>query len=129
MPRAAAGHWRARTTPTPGAGRRRATRPSPKRWTPGGSIGRWVAAPPRPEDSFVVPPPDHDRALPHAERRGWSLARSYHSHPRGGAAPSDTDIAKALDPGWFYLVVGLGAAPRITGWRIRAGVATEVELG
>ena len=49
--------------------------------------------------------------------------------PRGGAAPSDTDIAKALDPGWFYLVVGLGAAPRITGWRIRAGVATEVELG
>lgn len=84
---------------------------------------------PSPEDSFVVPPPDHYRALTHAESRGWSLAGSYHSHPRGVAAPSDTDIAKALDPGWFYLVVGLGAAPRITGWRIRAGVATEVELG
>jgi proteasome lid subunit RPN8/RPN11 len=31
----------------------------------------------------------------------------YHSHPRGSAWPSRTDVAQALYPGWIHLIVGL----------------------
>ena len=37
----------------------------------------------------------------------------YHSHPRGRARPSATDVAEALYPEWVHLIVGL-AGPRAT---------------
>ena len=84
---------------------------------------------PEPERSFVVRPGDHYRALVHAEARGWEVGGCYHSHPGGRAEPSGADVAGALDPNWFYLVVGLGPDPMIRAWRIRHGTVTEVELG
>ncbi|HEX6946991.1 MAG TPA: M67 family metallopeptidase [Acidimicrobiia bacterium] len=81
-----------------------------------------------PERAFVVPPADHYRALLHAESRGWHLGGSFHSHPRGEARPSPSDVTGALDPDWYYLVVGLAPIPAITAWRIRAGEVAEVSL-
>jgi proteasome lid subunit RPN8/RPN11 len=49
----------------------------------------------------------------------------YHSHPAGGASPSETDLAEALYPEWVYVIVGLGKArPEIRAFRIRRGRAT-----
>lgn len=79
-------------------------------------------------NAFVVPPAEHHEALVHAEGHGWELGGSFHSHPRGEAAPSPRDIEGALDPGWIYLVVGPAAEPIIRAWRIRAGTISEVTL-
>ena len=35
-----------------------------------------------------------------------SIIGVYHSHPRGPAAPSETDVAEALYPDWIYVIVG-----------------------
>ena len=83
-------------------------------------------------DSFVIPPAEHYAALEHAEDHGLELGGSFHSHPRGEAVPSPTDVAGALDPRWVHLVVGpvIGPArePLIRAWRIRSGTVSEVAL-
>ena len=44
----------------------------------------------------------------------------YHSHPRGRAYPSASDIAEAQYPNWIHIIVGLaGARARVAGFRIR----------
>ena len=37
-----------------------------------------------------------------------SILGVYHSHPRGPATPSETDVAEALYPDWIHVIVGLG---------------------
>jgi proteasome lid subunit RPN8/RPN11 len=84
----------------------------------------------RSASSYTVDPTEHYHALMHAERNGWSLGGSFHSHPRSGAVPSRTDVDRALEPGWLYLIVGLAdpGRPEVRGWRITAGSADEVPL-
>jgi proteasome lid subunit RPN8/RPN11 len=44
----------------------------------------------------------------------------YHSHPRGPAAPSETDIAEALYPDWIHVIIGFaGARPTIRAFTIK----------
>lgn len=75
--------------------------------------------------SYTIPPPEHYDALVDAESHGWELGGVFHSHPTGPAAMSATDLEKALEPGWIYLVVSLdGDYPAITGWR--DGVTVEM---
>ena len=78
--------------------------------------------------AFTVDPDEHFAALRHAERSGMELVGAFHSHPRSPAVPSRTDIARALEPDWLYVIVGLvdGAAPEIRAWRIRDGETNEV---
>jgi proteasome lid subunit RPN8/RPN11 len=54
----------------------------------------------------------------------------YHSHPRSGAEPSQTDINLATYPHWTYLIVSLenGDAPVVRAWRIADGAVKEEEL-
>ncbi len=46
----------------------------------------------------------------------------YHSHPRGPARPSETDVIEALYPDWVHLVIGLGGArPAVRAFTIAGG--------
>jgi proteasome lid subunit RPN8/RPN11 len=58
--------------------------------------------------SYTVPPQEHFDALTDAESKGWRIGGVFHSHPDGPAEMSSVDVAKALEPGWIYVVVGLG---------------------
>lgn len=77
--------------------------------------------------SYTLDPGDHVAALYDAEARGWHLAGVFHSHPRGPAVPSDTDVARALEPDWLYVVVAWDGAglPEMRGFRIVGGEAAE----
>lgn len=55
---------------------------------------------------YTVDPVEHYHAWRHAEARGWDIGGVFHSHPRGEPVPSATDVARALDPRWWYVVVG-----------------------
>ena len=77
--------------------------------------------------SFTVSPREHFGAIQHAERHGWSIAGSFHSHPESAAFPSARDIDGALDPGWLYVIVGLqNRIPNVRGFRIRDYEVSEV---
>jgi proteasome lid subunit RPN8/RPN11 len=53
----------------------------------------------------------------------------YHSHPRGHAIPSPTDIRSANYPDTTTLIIGLGARkPELAAWNIRPGQVDRVEL-
>jgi proteasome lid subunit RPN8/RPN11 len=79
--------------------------------------------------AYTLDPSEHIKALHHADRHGWRLAGVYHSHPRGDAVPSATDISKALEPEWIYAIVGLaGSEPEVRAFHIRAGRVTEEPL-
>jgi proteasome lid subunit RPN8/RPN11 len=78
---------------------------------------------------FTVAPREHFGAIRHAERNGWSIGGSFHSHPDSAAFPSARDISGALDPEWLYLVVGMGGGfPELRGFRIREYLVAEVAL-
>lgn len=77
---------------------------------------------------FTVPPEEHYEALRDAESRGWEIGGVFHSHPNSTARPSIVDVVGALDPEWFYLVVGLLGEPRLRAWRIRDDRISEVQL-
>ena len=48
----------------------------------------------------------------------------YHSHPRGPAAPSSSDVREAYVRDWAHVIVDLSRrSPVITAWMIRNGRA------
>jgi proteasome lid subunit RPN8/RPN11 len=77
--------------------------------------------------TYTLEPQEHLQALRDAEGRGWHLAGVFHSHPEGRAHPSPTDVARALEPDWLYVVVGLSdrTAPEVRGFWIRRGHVEE----
>lgn len=80
--------------------------------------------------TYTLDPEEHFRALREVEGRGWHLAGVFHSHPRGTAQPSPTDVAQALEPDWLYVVLGLQnpAAPEVRGFWINEGRVEEEGL-
>jgi len=70
------------------------------------------------------------RQVSAAQSDTFAVIGSYHSHPRGGADPSETDLAMAF-PAFVFLIVGLGGS--IGGMEVRAhefagGAFTPVTL-
>jgi proteasome lid subunit RPN8/RPN11 len=60
---------------------------------------------------------------------GLSLIGIYHSHPRGDAIPSPTDVAHAPPLRVVHLLVGLRyPEPRLAVWFIEPGQVKRVEL-
>ena len=58
-----------------------------------------------------------------------SIVGVYHSHPRGIAEPSPTDLAEAMYPDWLYAIVGLGERPpAFRVFQIKRGRARKVSL-
>jgi len=63
------------------------------------------------------------------ESRGLEVIGVMHSHTHTEAYPSGTDVAKAPDPGWHYMIVTLmRGVPEPRSYRIVAGQITEEEL-
>jgi len=80
--------------------------------------------------AFTVDPAEHFASLTDAEEEGWTLGGSFHSHPRTAPVPSRTDVERALEPDWVYVIVGPVDGPiEVRAWRIRDGVATEEPIG
>ena len=52
-----------------------------------------------------------------ARARAQYVTGFYHSHPRGGAEPSERDLNAAW-PGYIYLIVGGAEAPGPRAWRL-----------
>jgi proteasome lid subunit RPN8/RPN11 len=76
---------------------------------------------------FTVSPTEHFGAIQHAERCGWTIAGSFHSHPDSSAFPSARDIDGALDPSWLYVIIGFSnGGPNVRGFRIRDSEVAEV---
>lgn len=73
---------------------------------------------------YTVDPAEQFHAWRHAEARGWEIGGVFHSHPGGEAWPSQTDIERALDPSWWYVIVG---RDRVRAFRIH-GAADEVAV-
>jgi len=84
--------------------------------------------------AYTIEPTEHYRALRHAERNGWHLAGVFHSHTRTAGYPSSTDVARALEPEWLYVLVSLERSddPVVRGFWIGDGNIVEeplVEMG
>jgi proteasome lid subunit RPN8/RPN11 len=80
--------------------------------------------------AYTVEPREHFRALQHAERNGWEIGGVMHSHPGTAPEPSPTDIARAPDPDWLYLIArpDATAEPTVRAFHIREGSVTELAL-
>lgn len=80
--------------------------------------------------AFEVHPEDLARIVIGIEDGGEDLVAIFHSHPRGPARPSATDLREASYP-VVYLIADLGprADRPLRGWRIERGRAREVSIG
>jgi len=73
------------------------------------------------------------KVLLHAYRRaddeGLEVIGVFHSHTHSEAYPSPTDVARAPDPSWHYVVVSLRDVPTVLrSYRISGGVVSEEEV-
>jgi proteasome lid subunit RPN8/RPN11 len=57
------------------------------------------------------------RTISAAQSERFAVLGAYHSHPRGGPEPSETDMAQAFHD-FMFVIVGLGSA--VGGMEIRA---------
>jgi proteasome lid subunit RPN8/RPN11 len=79
--------------------------------------------------TYTVDPLEHLRADRDAEARGYEMVGVFHSHTHTDAYPSPTDVEKAPDPGWHYVIVSLKAGlPAVRSFRIERGMIQEEPL-
>lgn len=77
---------------------------------------------------FTIAPSEHLGALRHAERNGWSIGGSFHSHPTAEPYPSRRDIAGALDPEWVHFIAGPAQRSVVRAFRIVDSRVTELPI-
>lgn len=69
------------------------------------------------------------RADRDAEARGLQVIGVFHSHTHTEAYPSPTDVDRAPDPGWHYVLVSLkDADPAVRSFRIVDGAIEEEDV-
>jgi proteasome lid subunit RPN8/RPN11 len=80
--------------------------------------------------AFDMDPQQLVAAITDIEARGLSLAAIYHSHPRGPAKPSPTDISQAYYPDAVQIIVSFDDPEQPIGkaFQIIDGQVTEVTL-
>jgi proteasome lid subunit RPN8/RPN11 len=66
--------------------------------------------------AYEMDPGEQLAAFRSFEARQLELIAIYHSHPRGPAHPSATDVAQFMYPGVWTLIL----SPRGPGWQVRA---------
>jgi proteasome lid subunit RPN8/RPN11 len=88
------------------------------------------AAPVEKQDfRYELDPLDQLKADRDAQAKGWEIIGVYHSHTHTEAFPSPTDVAKAPDPSWHYIVVSLRLpTPVVRSYRIVDGEVAEEPL-
>lgn len=69
-----------------------------------------------PETRYELDPERQMRAMHALEDAGHDVVGFYHSHPRGPARPSATDVAQAAWPGHRYVIVSLGDSGDLGSW-------------
>jgi [CysO sulfur-carrier protein]-S-L-cysteine hydrolase len=77
---------------------------------------------------YSIHPEDLLRVTVDADDAGGVIWGIVHSHVRGPAVPSPTDVELAYYPDAVYLLVSMTHEPAIRAWRIADGSAREVEL-
>jgi proteasome lid subunit RPN8/RPN11 len=72
---------------------------------------------------YQVDPAAHIALNRRLRGTGRTVVGVYHSHPRGGAEPSPTDVAEALYPAFVHVIVSAldEAVPIIGAYRIISG--------
>lgn len=87
---------------------------------------------PDPRTRFLVDPAAHFACIREARGRNLSVVGAYHSHPRGTAAPSATDVAQAFEDEQFIHVIvtpGSHTAPaRVVPYVFRRGAFEALRL-
>jgi proteasome lid subunit RPN8/RPN11 len=79
--------------------------------------------------TYTVESRDLLRALRDAESKGLELVGVFHSHTHTEAWPSPTDVRKAADPNWLYVIVSLkDGDPVLRSFRIVDGNIGEVPV-
>ena len=79
--------------------------------------------------TYTVDTRDMGKAMGGARRDGGELMCVWHSHTHTDAYPSDTDVRKAAEPGWIYVIVSLKHADAVLrAYRIRDGGIAEVDV-
>lgn len=79
---------------------------------------------------FDMEPAEMIAAMRSLRTNGDSLLAIVHSHPRGPAWPSATDIARAWYPNTAHVIVSFALAetPEVRGFRIHQGEVIGIEL-
>ena len=76
--------------------------------------------------TYTVDSRDLIKAMRDAEGRGEELVGVFHSHTHTDAYPSDTDVHRAAEPGWVYVLVSLrDGDPALRAYRIRDSAIVE----
>lgn len=83
-----------------------------------------------PTTRYEMDPRAQIAAMRDMRERGEALFAIYHSHPRGAAVPSDSDVAGANYPHTLYLIVSLKTKGilELRGFLLEDGAFREVEL-
>ena len=75
---------------------------------------------------YAIPAKELLRAERAAEDDGLEIIGVFHSHTHSEPYPSPTDVERAPDPGWHYVIVSLKReAPETRSYQIRAGAISE----
>lgn len=79
---------------------------------------------------YFMEPQELYNAYKDIEDNGWELLAIYHSHPRGQAYPSATDIELAVWPEATYIIVSLvdSEKPVLQAFHIVDGRISEAEM-
>jgi proteasome lid subunit RPN8/RPN11 len=82
----------------------------------------------RPESEFFAAPEDLFNAMRQLREAGEEIVAIYHSHPRGPAQPSETDIRMAYYPAAVQLIVVPAHPAVFRAFTIKNGVAEAIQL-
>jgi proteasome lid subunit RPN8/RPN11 len=75
---------------------------------------------------YTIDPKDHLLAERDADDHDWEIIGVVHSHTHSEPYPSPTDVARAPDPNWHYVIVGLKRhVPEVRSYRIVDGQIAE----
>lgn len=82
----------------------------------------------QPETQFFAAPADLFAAVRRMRERREDLLAIYHSHPRGPAFPSETDLALAFYPEALFLIVALAPQRTLRAFQLSRHKVLEVEI-
>jgi proteasome lid subunit RPN8/RPN11 len=79
--------------------------------------------------TYELDPAEQLRVTRDADDAGLDVIGAFHSHTHTDAWPSPTDVAKAVDPAWHWLIVSLRRPePLVRSFRIDGGAVAEEEV-
>lgn len=77
---------------------------------------------------FFVDPAEQFAAIRDMRAKGIYPTACFHSHPKGGAKPSETDLRLALDENIIYIIISLNPEPAAKAFRVIGGIAEDENI-